>query len=223
MDGLGPSPVSKGVRQLTLVQALLLATNLVATSPIDLNPKQLTMSPGESTHLTATYHISGLLWPPLDWYTHYAFVSDAPDVLDVRATMIPAQGISQTITVTALRPGVAGIHLGLAGGPLLATVTVPCGEFAIASTVMPIVTTHPNQPVTLHVASSLEHPLFDWFAGLSGDNRNPLSAFGPTFTFTPITAGTQYVWARIQGQCTYTTVQFRIDSLAVSRPRPSRH
>lgn len=207
------------MRRLCLVALLLIATSASA-GWIEMRPRTLTLLPGQSAAVDVVYVVSGTVWPPYEWNTTYTFATDRRDVLDFDPiTFTPPEG-RKSLYLRALRPGTAHVSIHAGGTPALLTVTVLCDRVGQAAALMPVVTTQPNVAVTLRLSlSGMENPVIDWYAGAVGDYRNPIPASGATISFTPATAGTHAVWARLQDDCSSLGVAFRVDALASSRRR----
>jgi hypothetical protein len=213
------------VRRLTLLAILLTSLPLSAGWP-ELEPKQLALRAGDTGSVAAVYHVSGFVWPPYDWNTTYSFRSDASDVLAVSGTFTPQLGRSDLL-LRALAPGTAGIHLvgpsGYVFPDALAEVVVSCNEDAHVSAAAPLLTTQPNEPVTLHVIiTEPETPLIAWYAGARCGTTSALPEAGPSLTYTPVRPGQYSFCARVSSSCGFADVEFRVDANTTARRRSVR-
>jgi hypothetical protein len=178
----------------------------------------VTVAVGETTTIRAIAAFSGMTPAPAavwDW----TFSSSDPSIVLVDGRLKSPDSVAP-VTITGMRPGIAGITISGTGVALV--IEVICGEEKPIRPVVATQTTTISSRVRLALASDVvSRAAIIWFAGRTGDTSRPLASGGATLDYTPSAVGTEYVWADARTACSHSKAEFRIDVTAPRR-RASR-
>ena len=154
-----------------------------------------------------------------DEFDPWTCVSDNKKVATVKGELTHARRTAE-VTITAVTPGTASIHLiehGRHFGPFVKIVVLPKPvRVTIASSAM---TSIVGRPITL-VAIGEPAPLtFTWYRGHLGDTALPLPASGEELTFTPTTPGRYAFWVHAAAPHGVSSAEISIEILSLPRRR----